>query len=124
MSKELNLPYKPTVRYVNSVTKRGYIFQTGQFGGQYSHPSTIYVFPDAEEVGSPYFTRDMTSVSPPSNSGQRSRGFGRDARGYAQIIESRTDWDEALKRPVTTRTVSNWNAATGNWVDGKPYVVK
>ena len=124
---DTSAPYKPALRYLNNVTKSGYIFEVGQFGGQYSSPSTIYVFPNTQEVGTRYFTRDTTMVSPPANSGQRSSGFGRDARGYAQIIESKTTWDETTHKPVTARTVSNWNEETGNlgdWVAGKPYVVK
>ena len=120
---DTSAPYQPTVRYLNNRTKQGYIFQTGQFGGQYSYPSTLYVFP-YPEVGSSYFTRDMTVVSPPANSRQRSSGFGRDARGYAQIIESKTDWNEATHKPVTARTVSNWNITKGDWVAGKPTIVK
>ena len=112
-------PYKPALRYLNNKTKSGYIFEVGQFGGQYSSPYTIYVFRNTEEPGYPYLTRDMLLVSPPANSGQRSSGFGRDARGYAQIIESKTDWDKANKKPVTKRTITNWDEQTGEWADGK-----
>lgn len=118
---DTSTPATPTMRYLNNKTKTGYIIQIGQFGGQYIFPYTLYIFTD---WGYPYSTREMANVRPPARSGGKYFGFGRDARGYAQIITAVDSYDEATDKYFETRTISNWDEQAGDWKAGQPRVVQ
>ena len=118
---DTSAPSQPTVRYLNNKTKQGYIFETHQFGGQYIFPATLYVFTDKAAA---YFTRDITGVSPPARAGSRHFGFGRDARGYAQLIRAESGYDAVNARAFQTRTLFNWDENKRDWVAGQPVEVE
>lgn len=114
--------YPPQIRYLNNKTKQGLIIELGQFGGQYASAATLYVLPRLEPGYQPRI-RDFSRISAPSNAGSVSRGFGRDARGFAQLIKAETGTNEATKQSFETRTISTWNEETNDWKDGRPVVV-
>lgn len=115
-------PYPPLIRYLNNKTKIGLVMELRQFGGQYAHPTTLYVLPTLER-GSGTLSRDFTTVSAPANSGSVWRGIVRDVRGYAQLVKGASVWDDATKKPVETRTISTWNEELNDWKDGPTLVV-
>ncbi len=114
-------PSAPEIRYLNNVTKQGLVLELDQFGGQYITERTLYVLRNLE-AGSSFFTRDFSNVHPPANSGGVSQGFGRDARGYVQLIKSEAGQDETTGKLFNTRTVFNWDENTGDWKAGRPIV--
>ena len=114
-------PYAPTVRYLNNQTKLGYIIEIDQFGGQYQFLRTLYVFTGWDFS---YLTRDITNINPPARAGATHFGFGRDARGYVQLIKSEIGFDDATKKNFDTRTLFNWNEEASDWNAGLPQRVQ
>ena len=114
-------PYAPTVRYLNSKTKRGFIFEIDQFGGQYLRQRTLYTFTDWDFA---CITRDISNVYPPARTGGVRWGFGRDKRGYAQLIEAQDGFNATTDKEFETRTVYQWDDQTRDWKAGRPAVIE
>ena len=123
---DISTPYAPTVRYLNNQTKSDYIFEIDGFHDSAVFSRTIYVFtnwdfPDSERI----FKRDVSDLlMPHALAGAVHYGFGRDARGYAQLIKSERGFDNATKRSFDTRTISNWDEDALDWKEGLPQRVQ
>ena len=109
----------PTVRYLNNQTKTGYLFHVNGGDPDGGLTYTTYVFPYGLKRGG-YTTHVLRTASASSAGYGIQTGWGRDARGFAQIITS-----EQERHPdgsTITRIVANWDEKTRDWVAGRPVV--
>lgn len=120
---DISAPGAPSIRYLNNKTKQGLVLVLSQFGGQYVSQRTLYALPHLES-GAPFFKRDFSAVSPPANSGSVRQSFGRDARGYLQLIKAEDGFDEKTHKLLETRTIFSWDEPTRDWKAGQPVVTE
>ena len=109
----------PTVRYLNNVTKTGYLFHVNGSTPNGDLNYTTYVFPYELEGGG-YYTHLLRTVAPSSRGYGVNIGWGRDAKGFAQLITAGQDYDYNTQVSTTTRTVANWDEKARDWVAGQP----
>lgn len=110
-------PSTPMIRYLNNQTKEGLVMELDKSGGKHVFNRTLYVL-QSLEGGYPFFTRDFSDIYPPANWGGVRQGFGRDARGYVQLIKAEDGIDLKTQRLFTTRTVFSWDENEGGWKAG------
>ena len=111
----------PTVRYLNNVTKTGYLFHVNGGDPSGSMTYTTYVFPyDLERGG--YTTHVLHPFAASSSNYGKQIGFGRDARGFVQTISAQINYNRDTQVWTSTRTVANWDEEANAWVAGRPVV--
>lgn len=112
------VPSAPTVRYLNNKTKTGYVLQVEYSDLMNGIVSTLYTFPDISHAAD-YSVRTLHPTLP--TGGWRTEiGFGRDARGYVQLVSAEKGYSVKTHGNVEYRTVSNWDEEAKDWKAGQP----
>lgn len=113
------MPAAPTVRYLNNKTREGTVFQVNSFDGVHDWTYTLYTFANMSHAAD-YGVRTLHPWSPHAGSEGTRIGFGRDARGFVQIITAESGTDRRNNQPYETRTASNWGEEAQDWKAGQP----
>lgn len=110
------MPDAPAVRYLNNMTKTGLVFQVHSSDRGGNGTTTLYTFRDADS--SNHSMRELYTWPARSGSKGSEIGFGRDARGFVQLVRARKFYNFTKKRNEESRTVSSWDEDAGDWKEG------